>query len=174
MKDAQREKEWREANREMLLAYHKAYYRKHRAKQLEQAKEKYRERRTEKLAYARKRYEENPAINLKWQTANRDRYLEQTAVRTERRRALKKGAQGDGVSRQQWNAIKEEYGGRCAYCARVAVLSMDHIEPLSKGGHHNATNIAPACKSCNSAKHDASIVLWLARVAINQRINKAS
>jgi 5-methylcytosine-specific restriction endonuclease McrA len=29
---------------------------------------------------------------------------------------------------------------------------MDHILALSKGGEHCATNIAPACKPCNSKK----------------------
>ena len=33
-------------------------------------------------------------------------------------------------------------------------LTMDHITPISKGGAHTASNIVPACQSCNSKKNN--------------------
>lgn len=32
--------------------------------------------------------------------------------------------------------------------------SGDHVIPLSKGGHHTASNVVPACGPCNSVKSD--------------------
>lgn len=45
--------------------------------------------------------------------------------------------------------------GRCFYCQKqvgYALLTPDHIIPLSRGGHHTADNIVPACVSCNLGK----------------------
>lgn len=48
----------------------------------------------------------------------------------------------------------------CAYCGAPSE-STDHIDPISKGGLNHWTNYTPACKSCNSAKHDKSLLLYL-------------
>lgn len=72
-----------------------------------------------------------------------------------RRKALERGAPLSDLTAAQWAAIKEAYDLRCAYCGeRVEVLTQDHVLALSKGGAHTATNIVPACKSCNSRKND--------------------
>lgn len=52
----------------------------------------------------------------------------------------------------QWLAIKAAYGQRCAYCGEKRRLTQDHVIPVSKGGNHTASNIVPACQSCNSSK----------------------
>lgn len=62
---------------------------------------------------------------------------------------------------EEWTAIKEQFKGRCVYCGEVKPLTMDHIIPLSKGGHHTKNNIVPACRSCNSAKRDRPVLLQL-------------
>lgn len=70
-----------------------------------------------------------------------------------RRKAALRGAEVRDLTSEQWQAIKEQYGFRCAYCGkRPERLTQDHIIPLSKGGHHTATNVVPACQSCNSRK----------------------
>lgn len=62
------------------------------------------------------------------------------------------------ISLVDWMSILESYNHRCAYCLREfgAQLrpSMDHFIPLSKGGLHAASNVVPACRSCNSSKHN--------------------
>lgn len=43
----------------------------------------------------------------------------------------------------------------CQYCAQkfgVKELTLDHIDPKSKGGANEATNLVAACKSCNNRK----------------------
>ena len=69
------------------------------------------------------------------------------------------------MTRSEWENRKAEYGGRCAYCAKVAKLTMDHMDPLSKGGAHDLTNVVPACRECNSGKCDRTILHWLAAKA---------
>jgi 5-methylcytosine-specific restriction protein A len=45
--------------------------------------------------------------------------------------------------------------GICHYCGEKfspALLTMDHIVPLVRGGRTTRGNVAPACKECNSKK----------------------
>ncbi len=45
----------------------------------------------------------------------------------------------------------------CKYCgakAPEAVLAVDHIEPVAKGGTNDVLNLITACQSCNAGKSD--------------------
>ena len=45
--------------------------------------------------------------------------------------------------------------GVCHYCGGKfppSELTMDHIVPLSRGGHSTKGNIVPCCKACNNDK----------------------
>ena len=45
--------------------------------------------------------------------------------------------------------------GICHYCGGKfppSELTMDHIVPLSRGGHSTKGNIVPCCKACNNNK----------------------
>lgn len=59
-------------------------------------------------------------------------------------------------SRAQWEALKQLYGSRCAYCGRkMKRLTKDHVLPVSKGDPFDVDrieNILPVCRSCNSKK----------------------
>lgn len=58
---------------------------------------------------------------------------------------------------EQWIARVEFYGWRCRYCGIAlnhSTLTKDHQIAISKGGSDWASNLVPACKSCNSWKHD--------------------
>lgn len=82
----------------------------------------------------------------------------------QQRRARKRGL-GAGVSSSAWRAVREAYGWRCAYCARLPPaqsLQMEHVDPLSKGGTHDVTNVVPACQQCNSSKQAKTLLVWLA------------
>jgi hypothetical protein len=45
-------------------------------------------------------------------------------------------------------------GDRCYYCGKKAELTLDHFEPLAKGGAHCVSNFVFACHPCNSRKRD--------------------
>lgn len=58
----------------------------------------------------------------------------------------------------EWIDILMEYKFKCAYCGKEFTLfnreTKDHVIPISKGGNNTKENIVPACRSCNSRKHD--------------------
>ena len=72
-----------------------------------------------------------------------------------RRRARRKGLPNT-LTVEQWEAIKQVYRYRCAYCgakeAKKHPLTQDHVVPIKKGGGTTMDNIVPACRSCNSKK----------------------
>ena len=50
---------------------------------------------------------------------------------------------------------------RCQYCgataASGAVLQLDHINPLSRGGNDSLENLVTACFDCNNGKRNRTI-----------------
>lgn len=48
----------------------------------------------------------------------------------------------------------------CIYCGHPA-QARDHVIPRCKGGTDTASNIVPACKSCNSAKGGRTVEYFL-------------
>ena len=56
------------------------------------------------------------------------------------------------LTADEWEKILDLYDNRCAYCGAKADLQQDHIIPVSKGGKHEAANVVPSCRRCNSFK----------------------
>ncbi len=81
----------------------------------------------------------------------------------------------------------------CQYCGAGAEdgvqLTLDHVTPRELGGENKAGNLVTCCLSCNSAKRDTPLRIWLAslrdrgvdtsriarrvRRAVARKINKA-
>ena len=62
-------------------------------------------------------------------------------------------AVGRDLTAAQWSTILAMFAGRCAYCGRRGrKLTLDHLQPVSRGGAHTASNAVPACGKCNSSK----------------------
>ena len=120
----QKEKAWREANKESL----------------HQKKQQYSMENRERLNIAARLYAST--------------HPEQRQANEQRRRARKNGAAINDFTHSQWLAMQSHYDHRCVYCGkrRKGKLTQDHITPLSKGGNHTASNIVPACRSCNAKK----------------------
>lgn len=83
-------------------------------------------------------------------------------------RAKKLGVPGE-VTLEEWNALKEQFNNRCAYCGVSSLLlHLDHIFPLSEWSRgcklatNDISNILPACVMCNRAKGDSPVLLFLA------------
>lgn len=143
---AQAMQKWRNANQSTLRRKQREYRRKHRQHIRD---------------YNRTYYASHPELfqnkGHTWRQENPDRVL----LYSHQRRARIYAAPVNDFSPAQREEILAAYGYRCVYCPpdchacrrRTHRLTMDHITPLSKGGSNTATNIVPACKSCNSKKH---------------------
>lgn len=62
------------------------------------------------------------------------------------------------LTADEWNNILADHAFGCKYCGvrftEKNPPTQDHIIPISKGGHHIASNIVPSCRACNSRKKD--------------------
>ena len=61
----------------------------------------------------------------------------------------------------EWGTIQSEQMGACAYCLKVAPLTMDHYQPLSRGGQNTTENVVGACRPCNSSKKAQTVEEWI-------------
>lgn len=135
-------------------AYEARYRASHREKAIRQARE-WRinnpdRARESTRAYAQRNKERIRDQKRRYRARNRDRIR----VSNQRHRALRKNALINDLTAKQWHAIKVAYRHRCAYCHKRKPLTMDHVIPLSKDGPNTASNVVPACGSCNSRKGD--------------------
>jgi 5-methylcytosine-specific restriction endonuclease McrA len=67
---------------------------------------------------------------------------------------------GGSLTPAEWTEIWASYRGLCAYCPASA-RSMDHVVPRADGGRHEAGNVVPACRSCNSSKRSRPLLRFL-------------
>lgn len=56
--------------------------------------------------------------------------------------------------RTMFEQIRERDGRACVYCAHTKYLTLDHLQPISRGGGNDELNLAIACRPCNSKKKD--------------------
>ena len=69
---------------------------------------------------------------------------------------------------EQWDALREAWGG-CAYCGATGrPLQKDCVQALSRGGRYTLDNIAPACGSCNASKSNDEVTGWLRRKRLDE------
>ena len=123
--------------------------------------------------YRRERYrKEKDADPVAFNARRRDiwskqyeREPEKFIAKAHRALARRAGAPGRGVTAAEWKDTLDAALGLCAYCAKPKRLTMDHIEPMSRGGAHEPENIVAACNECNASKCDRPLVLWLAQRA---------
>jgi 5-methylcytosine-specific restriction endonuclease McrA len=141
------------ANADARRAQQAEYRARHRAEARERAA-RWRAANPDRVqANNRRSYAENVEHHLAYRRDYRAKNLDKVLADNRRRRAVEKGAQVRDLTAEQWLAIKELFGNCCAYCGRqMQRLTQDHVIPLTKGGNHTATNVVPACQSCNSRK----------------------
>jgi len=102
--------------------------------------------------YAKQRPEVKRAARKRWEARNAEYVRMWKCQKQQRRNAKKAGLLAD-LTIEQWHIIQDVFEYRCAYCLRkVDSLCQDHVIPLATGGYYTATNIVPACMSCNSRK----------------------
>lgn len=70
---------------------------------------------------------------------------------------------------EQWSCLKQVWGG-CAYCgASEVALQKDCMLPISRGGRYTASNVVPACASCNASKCNIEVTTWMRRKKLDER-----
>ena len=130
-------REWIKRNPEKARIAMRKWRRNHRDKSNANRRLYYRRHRDRMLAQSAEYHRNNPEVGK----ASGHNY-----------RARRAAAEGSFTA-AQWRALVEAYGGRCAYCGRVAPLEPEHKIPLSRGGTNDISNIVPACRNCNAKKH---------------------
>jgi 5-methylcytosine-specific restriction endonuclease McrA len=76
--------------------------------------------------------------------------------RQHRRRALIGGPASPELAEFMAQLVQEP----CAYCGATENITVDHIVPISRGGTHEAENMAPACQRCNCSKGSKLLSEW--------------
>lgn len=116
--------------------------------------------RTENPEYGHEWYELNKEARAIYNALYNKAHPEIQLENTRRRRAAKLQAPCNDFTPTQWKEMQAAYNYRCVYCGKRAKghLTQDHLTPLSKGGSHTSSNIVPACKSCNSKKHNNAVL----------------
>lgn len=128
---------YREKNREQIAAYQAAYMPKYYATP--------RGRATMRRAA------------LKWDMSPRGRRL--GALASQRRRARVANLDSTFTA-DDWALCLDLFEHRCAYCGTDGRMDQDHVVPVERGGPYVATNIVPACISCNSSKTTKPLAEW--------------
>lgn len=153
--------------RQLYPERHKAYRATHRDQQ-RQAERRWRADNPERARETQKRFRERDREHYRqllrnWDRRNREKrrgfsaawrkaHPDRRAHISAKRRARELAAPGSQTY-EQWLALLEEWGNRCAYCGASGVpLERDHVLPLALGGGHEINNILPACRTCNSRK----------------------
>jgi 5-methylcytosine-specific restriction endonuclease McrA len=102
-----------------------------------------------KANYQRKR-EQKIAAAKRWAEANPSR----VRLYKQNNKHLRRAVERDGLSWSQLRDWKASQPKACHWCGKSCAKSyvVDHIQPLAKGGKHEAHNLAISCRSCNARK----------------------
>ena len=134
-------RQWRSANRERANTIQAAY----RARLPE-----------DKLAAMRRYGVESKKA---WRKAHPLLAREESRCQAQAQRARAKGVPGKVTQKEMIERL-ELFDGCCAYCGDEGRQSLDHFIPMAAGGKHVASNLIPACLSCNASKRDTEALAW--------------
>lgn len=140
-------KEWREKNHERFLGNLRRWQTENKEHQRNSCRRYYASHSKECIANSKVWAQTHP---------------KEVRVMQERHRSRKLNAPVIDLTVEEWTQILKAYEYRCAYCGQEEEkLQQDHVIPLSRGGSHTASNIVPACKSCNASKNDRTVEEWI-------------
>jgi 5-methylcytosine-specific restriction endonuclease McrA len=102
--------------------------------------------------YQRVYYQKRSAVDRDFYKAHR-----------QKRKALRRNATIETVTKQDYQNIRLKFFNRCVYCntnLKNVTEHWDHVQPISNGGKHCKSNLVPACQTCNNKKHSKSLNDW--------------
>ncbi len=147
----ERKRRWREKNPDRSRELIRLSYQRHKAKRQQESRAKYHENPEPYKERALKWGKDNPlkrSLLMAQQNAKR------------KAKAIKNG--WEKITLKQWRQILDRCEGKCIYCGKEAT-SVDHFQPISKGGGHVIGNIVPACMHCNVSKWNHKPAEWIER-----------
>lgn len=136
------QKEYRQANAEFISERNKDYKRRNAEKHLRQVSD-WQRKNPERVKKAKARYKANNRVKL--------------LADTQKRRARRNGNGVYAVSKKESDRL---YASPCVACGTRHNITVDHIVPIARGGHHSIGNLQPLCGSCNSSKKDQLMIEW--------------
>ena len=71
-------------------------------------------------------------------------------------------------SKKKRAAIYARDGHRCVWCPSTENLTIDHLEPRSRGGDNSYLNLVTACMRCNRLKGDMGALAFAVLMAANE------
>lgn len=151
-----RAKAWRDAHPERARARAQQYYLDNKESHIERA-----------AAWAKNNPDRRRAVSRKWKIVHRDAVAQSARqarakrphvylAHVHRARARRAGVSG-AFTAQEWLAVCEQHGNRCAACGAQRRLTIDHIIPIAQGGSNDISNIQPLCAACNRKKSNKTI-----------------
>ena len=156
-------KKWYAANKEHRRAYSQARRKADPLKVRGESTRWEKEHPTYRAEYQRKRRAENPELYNAKARLWRSRHPEAVRSNNGKVRASRRGAGGHGISEREMQQFLADSLGLCMYCSQPCKVTLDHIDPLSRGGLHELSNGAPSCFHCNASKNDTPLLAWLAK-----------
>lgn len=128
----------------------------HRMDQCERYKANIEEARRVAREYARSHSAEATARHKAWRHAN------PVHVRSEGRKNRR--ARHVGRTQEGKEYIEMLRADPCSYCGGPAG-TLDHVEPIARGGENIWQNLTAACLNCNMRKHDTPLLKFMLRMA---------
>lgn len=157
-------REYRKTHQDQFLEYRRLHYAANRL-HLAQQKRESASRNREKVRESNRRSwhkhaEKRHAAQRQFARENRLKIANRRHQRRARERNLPYS-----YSVEDWQLALDHFGA-CAYCGNVSnVYHADHFIPIAAPACPGtvATNIVPACPTCNYSKNKADAALWLAQ-----------
>jgi 5-methylcytosine-specific restriction endonuclease McrA len=149
---------WYQDHREEVSQQHAQWYIDHAEERRQYMVQYYQEHRDEQNAYGaqyrQEHREEKAQYGAQWKKNNPDK----VRAYCHRRRAIKMAVDGKytaaDIQRQG-----DSQGWKCWWRAPGCLINckdnyhVDHLVPLSRGGHNNPSNLVISCPTCNLKKH---------------------
>jgi 5-methylcytosine-specific restriction endonuclease McrA len=85
-------------------------------------------------------------------TGVRSEFIASSIVMIRGRHRIPLGHAHVGLTKQRLFARDRHVCGYCGQQSAEAELTVEHIQPVSRGGRHEWTNVVTACRSCNTRK----------------------
>lgn len=141
--------------------------RKNRVDEIREYNRQWRENNPEKVKEHSARSRAKPGQKQKQAQLRRAHYFKNTERYKEQSRQYRKNnPRKRTISVEHCYGVDKKYAeivlkDPCSYCGAPSD-TVDHIDPISKGGENTFENFTGACRSCNSRKYNKGMILWLA------------